>query len=257
MGGRALRLAYFNKLNHFDNIVSVSSAAQSYAKQTFGIDSKIIPNPINTSDFSKTSQKYIDGRIVFLGRLVKRKGCQQLLQAFAQLQTSFPETRLIVAGDGPDRHKLESEAQQLGIGSRVTFKGFIEETDKPELLASAHIACFPSLYGESFGIVLLEAMAADAHIVLGGNNPGYASVLQEQPELLVNPLDTAAFANRLSSLMTDEAKAIELNNWQREAVKKYDINIVGQQIVDMYLGAIAKRTKTRHNIGHGIPKSNG
>ncbi len=78
----------------------------------------------------------------------------------------------------------QNYVEQNNLRSSVKFLGFVNERDKPELLASAAIACFPSLGGESFGIVLIEAMAAGASVVLGGNNPGYTSVLGDRPESL-------------------------------------------------------------------------
>jgi phosphatidylinositol alpha-mannosyltransferase len=120
--------------------------------------------------------------------------------------------------------------------------GFIDEADKPALLASADIAVFPSLYGESFGIVLIEAMAAGSGVVLGGNNPGYASVLGAMPEALFEPKKYQAFSKTLKHYLTNSIAAQELHNNQQVAVKQFAVTNVGPKVVTMYVTAIdAKR----------------
>ncbi|MBX4197182.1 glycosyltransferase family 4 protein, partial [Candidatus Saccharibacteria bacterium] len=91
LGGRVLRLAYFNNLRRFDAVVSVSPVAQNYARKTFRIESQVVPNPVDVARFAKKNSNFINGRVVFLGRLVQRKGCNQLLKAFALLSKDpFP-----------------------------------------------------------------------------------------------------------------------------------------------------------------------
>jgi phosphatidylinositol alpha-mannosyltransferase len=250
-GGRLLKLVYGKKLRRFKRIVSVSRAAQIYSARVFGLQTDIIPNPVDIKRFSLGSQKNnAQPTIVFLGRLVKRKGCAQLIRAFALLLETRPAAHLVVAGDGPQRKQLELLCRKLKIESSVDFLGFIDEHKKPQLLATADIACFPSLYGESFGIVLIEAMAAGSRIVLGGNNPGYASVLGDQPLLLVEPNDTAGFAHRLGTLLMVNQPTKALHAWQLKSVQQYDINIVGAQVLEVYRRAIAPSAKKSHNGEH-------
>jgi phosphatidylinositol alpha-mannosyltransferase len=229
-------------------MLSVSAAAQTYAKQSFGIDTIISPNVISIRDFHLRQPVVEKGkRIIFLGRLVERKGCLQLIKAFSLLHRSLPQARLIIAGDGPQRQKLEKYVNNQHLDHVVDFLGYVREEDKASLLASADIACFPSLYGESFGIVLIEAMAAGAEVVLGGDNAGYSTVLGERPKLLINPTETQMFAERLTELLTDEKLIEKLHQWQRSAVRQYDLDVVGPQIVEIYNRAIASRLKSRHN----------
>jgi phosphatidylinositol alpha-mannosyltransferase len=249
-GSRLLRLMTLRSLKRFSSIMSVSPAAADFAKKTFGIDSRVVPNPVDISVFSNKVPKQSGNNIVFLGRLVKRKGCQQLLKAFACLVPEIPDANLIIAGDGPLKKNLISQAKKLGISDRVQFIGYIKEEDKPALLASADIACFPSLYGESFGIVLIEAMAAGAKTVLGGDNPGYRSVLGTQQDLLVDPNDTQQFTLKMLKLLQDKKLASSIANWQKDEVKKYDISVVGEQVIDTYLSSIARLDKINDNGIH-------
>lgn len=248
-GSRLLRLVYGRSMRRFDQLLSVSPAAQEYAKKAFGKKTLISPNLIDLSSFkkSKAGKKNKREMIVFVGRLVERKGCEYLIRAFKPVQVVFPQARLVIAGGGPERVKLEKLANNLGISAKVDFFGMVDEKRKIDLLSQADIACFPSLYGESFGIVLLEAMAAGAKVVLGGDNDGYRSVLGEHEELLVDPYDTDKFANRIMTLLSDENLAAELNKWQINEVRKYDVEQVGPAIEAIYRRAIANRAKSRHN----------
>jgi phosphatidylinositol alpha-mannosyltransferase len=249
-GSYILRILYGSSLSHFDCIISVSEPAAVFARQAFGIKSKVIPNTIYTHQFIVDEDKLVPEqtqRVVYLNRLVERKGCKQLIHAFALLLKSLPSTQLLIASDGSQRPILEKLVKRLGISDSVKFLGYIKESEKPRLFASADIACFPSLYGESFGVVLLEAMAAGAQVVLGGNNPGYTSVLSEQPILLIDPNDKVSFAARLERLLTEKATVEGLHAWQREHVKQYDVSIVGPKYLSIYNSAIANKRKVGHN----------
>lgn len=248
LGSRFLRILYGTSLKRFDKVVAVSPAAAKFAKKIFRVNADIVPNAVNLEEFAKS--KHEAGpykRIVFLGRLVKRKGANELLKAFAILHETLPEVRLVLAGDGSGRARLENFIRDRGLDNVVEFLGFIEEKEKPSLLASADVACFPSLYGESFGIVLIEAMAAGAKVVLGGNNAGYRSVLGERPELLVDPKDSSVFAERLVKLLSDDKLADELHRWQKKHVAQYGVEVVGDKLLQVYEAAIAKRSKAMHN----------
>lgn len=249
IGSKLLRLIYGRSLKRFDEILSVSSAAQTYAKESFNQSTRVIPNAVDLSALMGVAEHNGSEvkKIVFLGRLVDRKGCEYLLRAFKLTFENLPQTKLVIAGDGPERKKLERLSESLGINENTVFLGRVSEEEKARLFASADIACFPSLYGESFGIVLIEAMAAGAKIVLGGDNPGYSSVLGERKELLVNPKDTKLFTARLQKLLTDDELATELQRWQKAQLHKYDISTVGRQIEAVYYRAIASRAKRRHN----------
>lgn len=246
-GSRLLRLLYGRSLRRIDVWASVSPAAQKYAKIGFGIDSVVLPNVVPIDEFKTAKPRETGWRIVFLGRLVKRKGCEYLIRAAIDVLKSGDDVRLVIGGAGPEQRRLIKMARQLQIDDKVDFLGYVAETDKPELLAGADIACFPSLYGESFGIVLIEAMAAGAGVVIGGNNPGYTTVLEDWPDTLVDPKNQRQFSSTLKRLLSDEKLASSLHKKQQIAVKKYDVAVVGRQWLDIYDKLIAKQQQKRHN----------
>ena len=245
-GSKLLKPLYLGGLSKFDEVVSVSQPAANFAKAVFGLDTTVIPNTIDVASF-KSGIKNKPGQVVFLGRLVSRKGCRQLIEAFRLVVDTIPDARLLIGGKGPQQAELAKLVSKLGLGRNIEFKGFIDNRHRPDFLASGTVACFPSLGGESFGIVLIEAMAAGSGVVIGGNNPGYASVLDQKPQLLFDPGSKSELAKLLIDLLSNAAPRQKLHNWQASEVKRYDINVVGKQIESLYARAIAKRRGNRHN----------
>ncbi len=236
-GSKALSLVQSRQLKRFNAICSVSSAAQAFASSHFGISTSVIPNMIDVSSW-KSTVKPKPHKLVFLGRLVPRKGAHVLLGAAARLPLALQsKLDITIAGTGPERNNLGKLAQKLGL-KNVTFLGYIEENMKADLLASAQLAVFPATGGESFGIVLIEAMAAGSDVVLGGNNPGYASVLRENSEALLATDSIEKCAVQLEVFINDAALRRRTHADQQKLLQKYDVNIVGQQILDLYSRAL-------------------
>lgn len=238
-----LRLLLGRSLNRFDKIVAVSEPAVHFARRAYGINATFLPNPVVANDFrsGRRISSYSKNKlnIVFLGRLVKRKGIIELIKAYNQLdEDAALKTRLIIGGKGPLRSTAKKMIQP---GRDVTFAGYISEKEKANFLATADIAVFPSTGGESFGIVLIEAMAAGSGVVIGGNNPGYKSVLGAQPYLLFNPRNTEAFAEHLKIFINDEKLRHKMHDWQDEAVKQYDISVVGEAYTKIYEECLRSR----------------
>lgn len=238
-------------LKKINTFLSVSSAAAEFQKQTFGVDSQVLPNVFDYPRFADAQPllpKTDAITILFLGRLVERKGCQYLLQALAQLDLStLPKIRVIVCGKGALLEELTMHAKQHGLSDIVEFAGFVSEDDKPGYYASADISVFPSTSGESFGIVLLEAMASGRAAVLAGNNPGYATVMQPRPDLLIDPRDTEAFASKLQQLIMDGVMRKDAADWGQGYVKDFDVSVVGPKLVSEYEMAIASMKEKQHN----------
>lgn len=220
-------------LKYLHGLTAVSEAAAEYVKTLTNSQIEIIPNGINLAKYEVPHNKNKQKTILFIGRLEKRKGVRYLLKAFQQLQETDDETRLILAGDGPSREKLEQYIEDNGI-ERVEFKGFVNEADKLALLSEADVFCAPALYGESFGIVLLEAMAARLPIV-AGDNAGYRTVMKERGKLsLVNPKDTDEFTRRLSVFLSDSELKKLWCEWATKYVQQFDYPKVVDKYEELY-----------------------
>lgn len=237
-------------LRHIDAFTAVSDAAAEYLLSLADVPVDIIPNGIDLKRFKKptgfTRDPAVPKTILYIGRLEHRKGVRYLLEAFADLQRREPDVRLLLAGDGPDRAKLEELVGSLGL-HHVEFLGFIDEATKRNLLHTADLFCSPAIFGESFGIVLLEAMASGL-VTVAGDNPGYESVMQDLGKLsLINPKDTAAFAHRLQLMLFDEDLRALWCKWAKEYVKRFDYPKVVSRYEAVYERALdqPKQTKRR------------
>ncbi len=233
-------------LSRFDLMLSVSEPASDFAASAYGLHSKILPNVIDYSSMRIGRVKFLDDNsfhIVFLGRLVPRKGVWQLLRALNYMQQNSDlskNLRVTIAGSGHLMPRLKNYCEATGLEC-VKFIGHIPEKDKAGLLKSADIAVYPSLGGESFGIVLIEAMTAGAGVVLGGNNSGYSSVLNKWPETLIDPNDTQQLAKSLQLFINDKALRERIGELQHKAVQSYDVNKVGLKLVSLYESTIANK----------------
>ncbi len=230
---------------HLDAVMSVSSPAKVLAKDSFGLSSDLVPNMVDTASFRLTKKlnQHPVPRLIFIGRLVERKGCEHFIKSLGLLSLPFQAT---VVGDGNQRSKLEKLADKLGLKEKVTFAGFVSEADKRRLLSQADMAVFPATGGESFGIVLIEAMAAGSCVVLAGDNPGYASVMGSASKSLIDAKDHQQFADKMTEFLQSPAKTQQLYRQQQQLVKQYDVETVAPKILKTYQSAIDKRAKKSH-----------
>lgn len=231
-------------LKHIDYFTAVSpAAAESLHSFAPKADVHIVPNGIDLKHFkpAQGAAEQPNPTILYIGRLERRKGVKYLLRAFQLLHETMPGIRLVIAGDGVDREKLELEARELHIASYVNFLGYVDDKTKLELLQTSSLFCAPAIFGESFGIVLLEAMACGL-VTVAGNNPGYSGVMTGLGGIsLIDPKDTPDFASRLKLLLADTDLRELWRKWALETVKQYDYRRVVEQYEAAYRTALAQR----------------
>lgn len=229
-------------LGYVDIMTAVSKTATNYVGTLTKRQIHIIPNGINLAKYTpRPETRGTDIKtVLYVGRLEKRKGVRYLIEAFALLKKLHPEFRLVIAGDGPDREKLQNLVKDRKI-QHVSFLGFIDDETKIDWLKKADVFCSPAIHGESFGIVLLEAMASGC-VVVAGNNTGYEGVLSGRGQIsLVNPHDSVEFARRLAVMAQDEGLRRVWREWAYEEVKKYEQNYVVDQYMKIYNVAYKKK----------------
>ena len=236
---KSLRFVYRSSRRKLSQLYAVSTAAQPYAEKAYCQTAQVAPNPIDFEKFApkkkkskKRTKQIVDIR--FIGRLVPRKGCESLIRALSSIsqQNKIDNFRLTIGGKGPQLERLKLLTKELHLDEYVEFAGFIPEEDKARFLQAADLVAFPSSGGESFGIVLLEAMASGA-CVLAGNNAGYRQVLVPE-EALFDPSNAAELRDKLARFIKDAKKRQKVAELQSAHVKKYDISKVGQQILTGY-----------------------
>jgi len=171
--------------------------------------------------------------IIFVGRLVREKGAEILVEAMPEVMAAHPEARFVVAGGGWHGH-LWGRAAALGLGHKIVFTGFLPEVDLPRLYAIAEVAVFPSLY-EPFGIVALEAMAAGVPVVTSDIG-GFREVVRAGETGLHtwanNPHSLAWGINRV---LSDPGLAARLRRaGRREVERHYQWQGIAEQTLSVY-----------------------
>lgn len=222
-------------MSYLHELTAVSPSGADYAASLTDQPITIIPNGIDLIKYvtKKVNKASIEPNILYIGRLEGRKGVKYLIRAYAQFAETHPEVKLIIAGDGPDREKLELLSEDLNL-KNITFLGFISEELKIKLLAEASLFCSPAIFGESFGIVLLEAMSTGA-VTVAGNNSGYADLMKGVGAMsIVNPDDTSEFARRLKLLYEEESLQKLWRSWAKDYVQQFDYSHVVDQYEQFY-----------------------
>lgn len=219
-----------------DACTAVSEVAKNISlgyAPSLGIE--VIPNGIRLDNFKPDPKKANPKKktILFVGRLERRKGVSHLIDAYAELARVHDDIELVIVGDGRLRSRLEARVEKYDI-PRVSFLGFVTEEKKQQLMQEADVFCSPALFGESFGIVLLEAMACGA-VVVCGNNPGYQTVMTGRGRLsLVDPLATTEFSQRLEVLAYDQELRDLWLEWAKQHVKQFDYEKVTDEYEALY-----------------------
>jgi phosphatidylinositol alpha-mannosyltransferase len=231
--GRSIVTAYktYSRtvLPHVDVITAVSPAAIGYIDDYTDLPINYIANGIHLDSYKPQDVERDRNMVLFIGRLEKRKGARQTIKAFRELKKMKPEATLKIAGDGPLRSSLEQYVEDNEMDD-VEFLGYIEESEKIRLLNTCGVYTSPALYGESFGIVLAEAMAMKAPIVAHPND-GYSWVMQDTGRLsLVDCKNAAAYAERLQLMLEDDELRKVWQKWAAKYVKQFDY----EKIVDQY-----------------------
>ena len=219
--------------------LAVSEAAKRTVAEHFPGEYEVVPNAIDVERFASPASRpslMPDGRpyVLYVGRLEPRKGIDRLLRAMATVRRRVPCAQLVVVGDGPDRAALEVAAHDMDAG--VLFAGRVSDDDLPGFYSAADVVCSPALGDESFGIVLLEAMAAGRPIV-ATNIAGYAELLAPAGcARLAAVDDPESLAREICLVLEDASLARTLGLRGAKAAKRYDWKVVAKRLEEIYYG---------------------
>lgn len=241
-------LTIFRKIinKKMDGIIGIAPFNLAFFKDFKG-EEAVIPNGIDTYRFKPgiaRIKKYDDGKInlLFLGRIEERKGLIYLLRAYKSLQAKFKNLRLIVVGEGSLREEYQDWAKFNKLRN-VVFDGRVSERLIPSYYASCDIFVSPAIFGESFGIVLLEAMASGKPVVAFANR-GYKRVLKGKgKEFLVRPKDCDGLAKKIEILIKDKRKREEMSEWGIREADKYSWPKIVDHILNFYQKVLNSREK--------------
>ena len=215
--------------------IAVSESARLTLTAHLETDAIVIPNGIYADNYRDglPRTEWQGNTIGFLGRFEEdRKGLPVLLEALPIISRFIPNIRVLIAGPGDSEEVLEKVDAQLR--HRVEFLGQISEEDKADFLASVSLYIAPNTGGESFGIILAEAMAGGAAVV-ASNIPAFADVLGDgQYGALFESEDSESLAKEIINLLRDDAKRKELAAAGAIHAQRFDWSQVGEEIFEVY-----------------------
>ena len=228
--------------------IAVSKPALDFVSQFYPGEYEIIPNGVDVERFSEARpiERFRDGKtnILFLGRMERRKGLKYLLMAYSRLKWERPETRLIIVGAGNPGEDVLSLIGERNLQD-VEFIGPVSHDDVPRYYQLADIFCAPNTGRESFGIVLLEAMAAGKPIV-ASRIDGFSRVMSNGVEgLLVRPRRDAELAAALERLIASPELRREMGARGRVTVEQYRWSAVADRVLAYYYATLWRRTSVR------------
>lgn len=216
--------------------IAVSDLARRWQMEALGTDAVEIPNGVDVDSFASAPQ--LDGyprpgkTVLFLGRYDEpRKGMSLLLEALPRVVERFAHVQLLVVGRG-DEDQLRSQAGELV--KHIRFLGQVDDAGKASAMRSADVYCAPNTGGESFGIVLVEAMAAGTPVVASDLDAFRRVLCDGELGRLVPVGDGTALADALVALLHNDVLRERYVAAAAQAVKRYDWSVVASQILRVY-----------------------
>jgi phosphatidyl-myo-inositol alpha-mannosyltransferase len=249
-GSRALR-GYATKLH---GRIAVSAAARHFIDRFFPGDYKVIPNGVDVQRFATAVPiaRWQDGtpNVLFVGRHEPRKGLLDLLKAHRILRKTGTASRLLIVGSGPQEREARRYVATRGLQG-VEFLGRVTDTEKAQLFRTAHVYASPATGGESFGIVLLEAMAAGTPIVCSDIH-GYKGVVRRGREaLLVPPREPRELAIAIDRLVRDRALREQMGAAGQARAEEFSWPRVTAKVEDYY-GFVVRRLAATGSLPDGF-----
>ncbi len=213
---------------------------------------RVIPNGIDPLDLSVNEAAPLDRNryahpsekiVFFVGRLVREKGAQVLLEAMPAILQAYHATKFVVAGSGPMEEELRRRAGELGVSDRVYFTGYVDDATRNWLYRHSAVAVAPSLY-EPFGYVALEAMAAGTPVV-ASDTGGLGEIIQHgQDGLKALPGDAQSLAANVVRLLKDEKLAQRLkDNAYRKVKERFSYLGMGRRVMEVYLEVLRDQAR--------------
>lgn len=233
--------------------ISALIAVSEYARRTIvdhlGADAVLIPNGVRVDHYDGAAplRSWPGPAIGFLGRMDEsRKGLPVLLEAFAGIRQRRPDAVLVLIGPGDLEEVLDGVPD--GLRGSIVGLGRLDEADKARALASLDVYVAPNTGGESFGIVLLEAMAAGAPVV-ASHLDAFARVLDDGRCGVLFPIgDAGSLASAVVDLIDDDARRASLVSAGRRRVHAYDWRTVATDLLEVYASVTAGQHRVREDL---------
>lgn len=225
-----------------DSRIAVSKSAESVASRYFPGDYHLVPNGVDLNLFSPKHQRpeeFPEGVpvVLFVGRDEPRKGLSVLLEAFERLSHEVPECHLVLVGPRLNEKRLTGKLSPA-VASRIKASGFVSNRELAGFYRAADVFCAPALGGESFGVVLIEAMACGTPVV-ASDIPGYRDVLESTGGgLLFERASVEGLSEALKRVLNDARLRERLTSRALAGVTRFSWDNLAERIESIYRGAI-------------------
>ena len=221
-------------------VIVCSSFMESELRGFFQVPAdklSVIPNGVSIGDFAVRDKVYGnpgEKYVFFIGRLVREKGVQVLIDAAPRILAKFPEARFIIAGTGPYEEQLRAQTRERGLEHRIYFAGYVNDQSRNRIFRQSSVAVFPSLY-EPFGIVALEAMAAETPVVVADNG-GLSEIVEHGVDgMKCYAGSPDSLADNIMAVLDDPALAERLKiNGYEKAKNKYSWFTIAGRTLKVY-----------------------
>lgn len=216
-----------------------SSSVSALSNRSLLTKNIVIPPTINLhlilskhpypSSFNKSAIN-----VLFVGRLDRRKGALYLIKSLQYLSKNN-NVLLHIIGEGPEKSRLIDLICKHDLSSQIIFYGKVNNLTKYAFLQHANLFVAPTTHGESFGMVLVEALAAGCPVI-AGNNDGYKETLKDYPyqQYVVDPTNSEALASAITSLVSNKSHQKYIKRWAKKWVKQFDANLIANKHLKLY-----------------------
>ena len=224
-----------------DAVVSISKSIDGYVKQVINPKrSYVISNIINANEYDVEPEEEYRSNILFLGALIKPKGCEYLIRAMPEIAKEHPKVVLRILGDGAEYDYLRKLSERLGIEKNVVFEGVVPHEKTPIYYVSTDIVVFPSIWPEPFGRISVEAMAAGKPVVASDIGGISDTIEHGKTGLLVEPRNPEKIAEAALYLLEDSNMRRKMSENGKKVVKsKYSSDAISKKYLKVYHDLIA------------------
>jgi glycosyltransferase involved in cell wall biosynthesis len=224
----------FKKIHQTPDKVQAISKALAKRAEKFGAKNvEVIPNGVDLKEFQKRNIPKEKYRIVCVSHLKKVKGIEYLIGAMPKVLEKFPEAKLVLIGEGPERENLKTQISNLKIENSVEFKGALPHEKIPEELAKSEVFVLPSI-SEGMGIVIVEAQAVGIPVI-GTNVGGIPDIIKNgENGILVEPKNPKELADAIIKIFSEPEFAQKLVKNAKVNLEKYDWQNIAQKVNSIY-----------------------
>ncbi|MEM0054092.1 MAG: glycosyltransferase family 4 protein [Nitrososphaeria archaeon] len=221
-------------ISNADHIIAVSQAAAKFINSFTSKNIVVIPNGINVNEFAPAKKEFDGKSILFVGRFVYRKGLHKLLNIMEHVVQDNKEAHLTIAGSGYLNPFLKTMIKALNLDKNVTIKERPSKSEIIKLYQKSNVFVMPSIYGESFGIVLLEAMASKTPVVATEQGGIIEIIDNGETGLIVKKNEIKKMYEKIIMLLKDKSYCEKISERAFQKVKNYDWKIIAEKIEKVY-----------------------